>query len=392
MASRRSLLQGLCTAGIAGIATSAWAGEVRQVATVQGIGAPAGISRLLYNENPLGPSPLAIKAAAEAAAVSNRYPMEKVFELMSSLHRMHGLSFELPDDLANLKALFEAEKQSSILLGVGSTELLRGVALAYGSEGGDFIEAVPGYPAVSDTAEQTWGSKIKRVKVPLTEDYRYDWQAMARAVTPRTRVVVVTNPNNPTGTALSADELTRLADSLDGKALLVIDEAYIDLATAPGITSMVNLTRTHPNVLITRTFSKIHGLAGMRMGYGIGSPQVITRVRPFMMNMLGTNAPAVAASIAALADRDHQARSLQVAEQARAQLLSKLPTLGYEPVPSQANFVWIDIKKDCSEVVERLESRGVLIAGGQRWNLPNYIRISVGQPPEMAALFAALGV
>ncbi|MCA1993483.1 MAG: aminotransferase class I/II-fold pyridoxal phosphate-dependent enzyme, partial [Coleofasciculus sp. S288] len=343
--SRRTLLRGMWASGALAVAVGSrvWAEEVRNFSSVQGVGVPKGMVRILYNENPLGSSPLALKAASEVLGAANRYPMMANIDLLKRLHTFHDIPNTFPDNPENLSALFEALAASPVVLGVGSTELLRAAALAYGLEGGEFIEAVPGYTEIGSAADEMLGGKVKRVKIPLTEDYHLDWQAMVKAVTPKTRLVVVTNPNNPTGTALSADAITRLADSLDSNILLVIDEAYIDYATDPAVTSMVNLAKTRPNVLVTRTFSKLHGLAGLRLGYAIGSPEVTSKLRRYTIGLIGTNFPAVVAAIAALDDVDFQTRSREVAQQAKAQLMAKLPAYGYAPIKSEANFVWVNV-------------------------------------------------
>ncbi len=389
--SRRALLGNLAVAeAFAAQGSKVWAGEIRKIVLVQGVGVPQGIVQILYNENPLGPSPLAIKAATEVISSSNRYPMMATLNLVRQLHQSYGLAFDAPTDATNVGALFAALGASPIILGVGSTEILRATALAYGLEGGEFIEAVPGYAEIGQGAADMLAGRVKRVMVPLREDYHLDTAAMLKAVTPQTRLMVVTNPNNPTGTALSAQEITQLADRLDPKVLLVIDEAYIDFAVDPAVTSMIELAKTRSNVLVTRTFSKIHGLAGLRLGYGLGSKQVIKKIHPYVMNLIGNNSPALAAATAALTDQQHQRRSYQMTLAAREQLMSKLPGYGFTPIPSQANFVWVKVNKDCSSLVKKLAQQRVLIAGGQRWQLPEYIRISVGLPTEMEALFAAL--
>ncbi len=387
--TRRTLLGGLCMAGAA-LGSKAWAQEVRQLATVQGVGVPQGIVQILYNENPLGPSPLAIQAAQEALGMSNRYPMLGTVQLVDAIHSQYGLPFEAPPNANNLGALFGALAKSNVILGVGSTEILRAAALAYGMDGGELIEAIPAYGEMGDAVESMLGGRVKRVQVPLTDDYRHDIDAMIKAVTAKTRIVVVTNPNNPTGTALRAAEITKLADALDPKILLVIDEAYIDFATDPLVKSMAALALQRPNILVTRTFSKIHGMAGLRVGYGLASQALIQKLVPFTMNLLNTNTPAVAAAVAALKDQAHQQKSRAMANEAKEQIMKRFGAYGYQPVASQASFVWIKAPQNTAPLVAKLAQQGVYIGGGARWQLPNYLRISVGLPTEMTALFTAM--
>jgi len=382
--SRRAFLGAV---GTTTLSSGAWAGEL--VNRVQGVGVPIGVVQILYNENPLGPSPLAIKAAAATLGSTNRYPMLETFSLIRQLHSLNNLAFDAPSDARNIKALFAALDKSQILLGVGSTELLRAVALAAGLEGGEFIEGTPGYEEVGSAAEDMLKGKVKRVLVPL-QDYRHDLEAMGRAITPNTRLVVVTNPNNPTGTAVDHAALTRLADRLDPKAILLVDEAYLEFATDPGVKSALDLALSRPNVIITRTFSKLHGLAGMRVGYAIASLPLLQKIRPFTMGLIASNSPGIVAAAAALKDQTHQIRSRELALTARASLMKRLPEYGLTPIASQANFVWVRTPGDGMPLVQRLARQGVLIAAGQRWGIPNHVRISVGQKPEMQALYAAL--
>jgi len=276
--------------------------------------------RLLYNENNenhLGVSPLALRALSEYVKHSNRYPINTLAKLLSYLHNLYDLPFYNFDSLYDEKVFFEVEKESKILLGIGSTEILRAVALCYGKGGGEIIEASPAYSFVSSSAKQIWGNSIKIVNVPLSIDYRHDWKSFVKVLFPNTKVVVVTNPNNPTGTALSYDELVLLADNLENDILLVIDEAYIELATRPDVRSMVDLTKHRSNILITRTFSKFYGLAGLRLGYGIGSACVIEKIRNYLVGLMGINKLAAVAAYASLKDRDYQNRTVEMVNQGK---------------------------------------------------------------------------
>ena len=279
---RRGFLAAASAAGLAAAfrpapADACWAEELRPDAPADE--APP-VARILFNENPLGPPPGAAAAAREACGAANRYPFREAGRLSMALRARHDMP-TAADDAADARGTWAVPGAGAdLLLGVGSTELLRAVAAAYlGGEGDALVEADPGYRALGATAAAINPASVT-VRVPLDADDRIDLPAMRAAVTPATRVVQLINPNNPTGTALAADAVERFAASLPPEVLLLVDEAYVEFAADPAVRSAVPLALSRPNVLVTRTFSKLFGLAGFRVGYGVAAGPVIDRLRP----------------------------------------------------------------------------------------------------------------
>ncbi len=243
---------------------------------------------------------------------------------------------------------------------------------------------------MSLSAKRIWGNKIQLVSVPLLDNYCCDWKGIINAITSRTRVVIVTNPNNPTGTALKYHELVSLADNLDSNILLVVDEAYIEFATTSGVKSMSDLTKDRPNILITRSFSKFHGLAGLRLGYGIGSSRVVEKLRNYVTGFAGINRPAAIAALTSLNDKKHQAKTRDVTQKMKNRLTMELLKYGLQPVPSETNFIWVNLNQDCKKLINYLRNQRIYIASGYRWSQPEHMRISIGKPEEIDMFVSAL--
>jgi len=324
------------------------------------------IIKLASNENPLGPSPRAVAALQQALSSLHLYP--------------DGNAYYLKQRLAEKLAV----QPANLILGNGSNEVLELVGHALIQPG---TEAVVSqycfivYPIVT----LLFGGKL--VVVPARQ-YGHDLPAMARAITPRTRVVFVANPNNPTGTLAPAAELMQLVHQVPPEVLLVIDEAYIEyLDQPPDLLPLVRDGRM-PNLLLVRTFSKIYGLAGLRIGYGIGHPDLIAaleRVRePF-----NVNAAAQIAALAALEDTDHVERTRRNNTLGLQFLSDAFAKLGLEYVPSAANFILVRVG-DGQRVFVELQKRGVIVRPVAAYQLPEWVRISVGTPAENQRCVAAL--
>jgi histidinol-phosphate aminotransferase len=338
---------------------------IEEVARELGLAADQ-IIKLASNENPLGPSPRAVAALQQALSSLHLYP--------------DGNAYYLKQRLAEKLAV----QPANLILGNGSNEVLELVGHALIQPG---TEAVVSqycfivYPIVT----LLFGGKL--VVVPARQ-YGHDLPAMARAITPRTRVVFVANPNNPTGTLAPAAELMQLVHQVPPEVLLVIDEAYIEyLDQPPDLLPLVRDGRM-PNLLLVRTFSKIYGLAGLRIGYGIGHPDLIAaleRVRePF-----NVNAAAQIAALAALEDTDHVERTRRNNTLGLQFLSDAFAKLGLEYVPSAANFILVRVG-DGQRVFVELQKRGVIVRPVAAYQLPEWVRISVGTPAENQRCVAAL--
>jgi histidinol-phosphate aminotransferase len=327
---------------------------------------PAGILKLASNENPLGPSPRALAAMQAALARQHLYPDGNAFHLKQRLAEKLGLT------------------PAHLIPGNGSNEVLELVGHAVIEPGAEVVVSQYCF-AVYPIVTRLFGGTL--VEVPA-RDLGHDLAAMRRAVTPRTRVVFVANPNNPTGTLAPAEAVLDLVHGLPPDVLLVVDEAYLEYLDSPPDLLPLIRSGERPNLFLTRTFSKIHGLAGLRVGYGIGHPDFIAaleKVRePFNVNGL-----AQVAALAALDDTEHLARTRANNRAGLHQLEDGCRALGLEFVPSAANFLLVRVGDGQRAFVE-LQRRGVIVRPMGGYCLPEWVRISVGTPEENARCLDAL--
>jgi len=335
-----------------------------------------GEARLLElgsNENSYGPGPAARAAALGAMSELQRYPDPLGGDLKRALAAHHGVD------------------PAQILLGNGSHELLMQFAQVFAGPGVDIVASRFGF-AVYALAAQASGATL-RVAEAYPRDHAmprgHDLDAIAAAVTPATRLVYLANPNNPTGTWFATDAFHRLLHAMPRDILFVIDEAYAECATDPGVSSAVVLLSGHPNLIVTRTFSKAYGLAGLRVGYALAHPGLIAvmeRVREsFNVNNIG-----LAAATAALADQQHvdSVRERNAAE--RELLATNLRERGYFVHPSQTNFLLVEFGPQTPVIEGALIARGVVLRPMAGYGLPECLRITIGTRDENARLLEAL--
>jgi histidinol-phosphate aminotransferase len=323
--------------------------------------------KLASNENPLGPSPKAVEAMKAVLAESHRYPDGGTLLLREKVSRKHGV---LPEQ---------------IFIGLGSSEIIDLAARALLGRGKVGVTSESTYAPFS-VAIRASGAELVRVAV---RDFAIDLHALAKAVTPATRVVYLANPNNPTGTAFGGAELEEFLSSIPEDVLVVLDEAYIHYADRADMPQSVEMFQKRQNLLILRTFSKVYGLAGLRIGYGIGEAGVVSamnRLRtPF--NVTGISQ---AAALAALDDTEHVARSVASNAAERTHLLAEFAKLGLRTVPSQTNFIFIDIGPGAQSLPGELLHEGVIVRPLAWMGCPEAIRVSVGTAEENDRLLAAL--
>ncbi len=329
-------------------------------------GFPAGSVRLNFNENPLGPSPKAIAAILEnGLGRANRYNF--IDPLVEVIAQHHGVP------------------SRNVLVGCGSTEFLQFVPWAFLADGGSLVLPTPSYGWTAGVA-QTMGRRV--VRVPLGEGGTVDVARLAKAVTSDTRLVYVANPNNPTGAHIPATEIVALLGALPRGAVLMVDEAYHDFL--PDADSSIDLARNGAPVLILRTFSKAHGLAGLRLGYAIGPDPVLATLRTVWWGDFGINAAALVAGPAALADREHAQHYVTLVDSGLAQLRPGLKALGLTPYPHRAPFLMADCGRPTEPIVRSLRERKVYIQPGSNWDMPAFIRVSVGTAVDNQAFLEAL--
>lgn len=325
---------------------------------------PATIIKLASNENPFGPSPKAVAAAKLALEHGELYPDGGCYELREKLAQARGLGAD------------------QFVIGNGSNEIIELVGHALLGPGDEVVMGAPAF-VVYKLVTLVFGAKA--VEIPLT-NFRHDLPAMAAAITPRTKLVYVCTPNNPTGTANTEEELLAFARGLPDHVVCVFDEAYAEfLDPAPDLRPLIREGR---NVICLRTFSKIYGLASLRIGYGYASPATIAllnRVRqPFNVNAI-----AQAAAVAALDDRGFTERCAMENRAGLLQLESGFAKLGLQFVPSVANFVLVRVG-DGLGVFDALQRRGVIVRPVKSYGLPEWVRVTVGSREQNERLLTEL--
>lgn len=331
------------------------------------------IVKLASNENPLGPSPRALAAVRECLDGVARYPDGNGFELKAALADLHGV------------------EAACITLGNGSNDVLELVARAFLTPDHEAVFSEHAF-AVYPLATLATGA-TPRVAAALGTDHAmpfgHDTDAMAALVGPRTRVVFVANPNNPTGTWLSRERLRGFLKRMPEHVIVLVDEAYVEYAEAPDYESVLGWLAEFPNLVVCRTFSKAYGLAGLRVGYGVSHPQVadlLNRVRqPFNVSI-----PAQVAALAALSDHEFIARSRQVNRDGVAQLQAGLAAHGLESLPSIANFLCVRLGRPGRVVFDGLLRRGVIVRPVDNYGLPDCLRVTVGTETENRRFLDAL--
>jgi histidinol-phosphate aminotransferase len=321
------------------------------------------IVKLASNENPLGPSPKALAVLGEASATLHRYPDGGAFKLRTALADRWKVALE------------------QVILGNGSDEILGMLARAFLSPGDEAVMADNTFVIYHMEVTAAHG---KSVVVPL-KDGRHDPAAMAKAITPRTKLLFVCNPNNPTGTMVNAAEVDALMAAVPDHVIAVFDEAYVEYARDPQFPDSLGYVKRKRHAIVLRTFSKIYGLAGLRIGYGITTPEIanyLNRVRP----PFNANSLAQRAALAALGDEEHVAKSRALNQSEMAVVRDGLAAFGFQPLPSEANFLYFDAKRDGRAIFEALLREGVIVRHIQG----SWIRVTIGLPEENRQFLQAL--
>lgn len=332
--------------------------------TVEEIKAKYGLERvvkLASNENPLGVPPLAAEAIARAAAQSHRYPQNHNPRLAEAI----GKAMDVPAD--------------RIIAGNGSDEVIDLLMRVVARPGKDNVLCYEHSFSMYGLTARLSGVEYR--EVPRGDDYRLPLESLAEAADKNTALVFVTSPDNPTGLAARAEELMVLSGVLPAGALLVVDEAYMDFSWPPEEYSMMAHAVERDNIVVVRTFSKAYGLAGLRVGYGVMPLWLADHVRrarpPFTVNLIAEEA-----ALAALADENFYSETLEVVFKGRERLLTRLPELGCQVWPSQANFVMFRPPYPAGDVCEELLGRGVIVRHLKSFGLPDNIRVNVGTKEE----------
>lgn len=328
------------------------------------LNAPAPLkARLFANENPFGPSDKAKKAIMEALPTSYQYP------------------FRSMPDLTKKIADFEGINQENILMASGSSPLLMATALYYSKPGGNIITGDPSY---EDLPTKATRMGEKWVKVPVTADYKLDLVAMEKAIDENTGLVYVCNPNNPTATVVDTAQLKAFVERVSKRVPVFIDEAYIDYLPDPQGTTLIPMANSMPNIIVARTFSKLYGFAGLRLGYVVTQPDIIKKLSLYTEASMSISATTLSAAIAAYQDREYLDAALKKTIASKEYLYEVLKKEGYTYIPSSANFVLFPIKMEGKQFTDEMMKRGV---GVRFWKFNNkeWCRISIGRMDEMEA-------
>lgn len=325
-----------------------------------------GVARLSSNENPFGPSKKVREAIMTGFDEGCRYPFGKVQELMKALAEREGV------------------EPNQIVITGGSTEGLKATGLTYGVHGGEIISPDPTYLSLLSYAEQ-FGAFINRV--PLNDKLEHDLDEMEKRVNSGTRLVFVCNPNNPTGTIIPKDKITDFCQSLSQRTLVFSDEAYGDFITDANYPSMIGLVKEGANVIVSRTFSKVYGLAGLRVGYLVARPDIADRIRPNVM--ANTNMLAIYGALAALKDDEFYKFSLEKNEEGKAYIYGILDEIGLNYIKSHTNFVFFHTGRPIQKLISQMNEKGVNI-GRPFPPLTDWCRISTGKMEDLQRFGEAL--
>ena len=325
---------------------------------------PGQIVKLASNENPLGPSPKAVQAMQEALQKAHFYPDGNGYHLRVAIAEKFGLMLD------------------NVMLGNGSNEIIEFLGHAFLHPGDNIVTAVHAFVVYKLMATLFGADTIEVPDLKLV----HDLPAMVAAINDRTKLVYVANPNNPTGTMVSEQQLDQFTEEVPDNVVVVFDEAYYEFLSEPPNT--LRYIVDHKNVILLRTFSKIQGLAGLRIGYALAHPELIKLLQK-TRQPFNTNAVAQAGALAGLLDDEHQAKTRDITTEGRAYLESEFTRRGLEFVPSAANFVLVRVG-DGKEVFQKLLKRGMIVRAVDEYKLPEWIRVSVGTPNQNRRFFEDL--
>jgi histidinol-phosphate aminotransferase len=323
------------------------------------------IVRLSANENPYGPSTKALQAITESFGLACRYPDEHNNVLIDKVAKLNNVNHD------------------QVLLGDGSGEILKLCAETFtGSQNGKLVAADPTFEAILNNASAN-GAEV--VKVPLTSSFAHDLPKMLASA--KGGLIYVCNPNNPTASITPKAELRDFIEKTPRETMILVDEAYFHYAESPDYESVIPLVKEHPNLIVSRTFSKIYGMAGLRCGYCVAQKETIERMRRNQM-WDSVNCMALAAATASLDDPDQVANGQRLTREAKAFVTSELDKMGYKQIPSQANFIMFDCKRPVVPLIQALKQNNVHV-GRLFPALPNHMRLTIGKKSEMETFLSA---
>ena len=327
-------------------------------------------AKLNANENPYGPSEKAMDAFRTAASEGNLYPFEYAREVRAIIAKEEGVTAD------------------HIFLGSGSSEILTMVGLAYGAQKGALMSAFPTFRTMLDTAV---GIGCDWQQVALNSEQKHDLATMQSSITSETRLVYICNPNNPTGTVVDSGELRKFCTDVSARVPVFVDEAYTDFMDDPMSVSMIDLVHQGQDIIIARTFSKIHGMAGLRIGYGIAQPETAKKITAYATNLITVSGPSLHAAMASYKDEDFKKMCKTKNKAARDYTFNALQEKEFKPVASNTSFMIFPINMKPKPYLEQMRDKGVAV---RSWVFDdkNWCRVSIGTRDEMESFISALAV
>ena len=327
-------------------------------------------AKLNANENPYGPSPMALEALKNSASGGNRYAWKELFLLVDKI------------------AAFEGVAPENIMMGPGSSDLLEKTAMVLFMNGGNVVSADPAYMSLIRVAEAAGGTWKP---VPLKKDWSHDLDAMEKAIDPETRLVYICNPNNPTGTITDSKELVEFCSRVSEKVPVFVDEAYLWFLDEGAKHSMVSLVKEGKDVIVARTFSKIHGMAGLRVGYAVAQEATLNKLQKITRAGMGITHPSVYAAMGAMDDAEFLQKSRTLNAAARDYTFNSLQELGFSPVPSHTSFMIFPIEMEGREFLNKMTQQKVGVRAFQFMD-KKWCRVSMGTMEEMKRFIDAINV
>jgi len=325
-------------------------------------------ARLLANENPYGPSDKVRLAIMESVGLGYRYGHQDAKKLKEMLAEKEGVT---PDH---------------IMLGPGSTDILEKTAIVQFTEGGNIVSADPSYMSLVKTA-MSFGADWKNI--PLTSSYAHDLPAMAHAIDKETQLVYVCNPNNPMGSLTPAEDLRKFCSTVSEDVPVFVDEAYLEFLEDPEASSMVGLVAEGKNIIVARTFSKIHGMAGLRVGYGVALPETLEKISSMVRSNMGLSITSLRGAMASLEAHDFQKKSRKLTAETREYVAGELDKLGFAYVPSHTSFMIFPIELEGEKYLSKMFELGIGIRVFEIDDKP-WCRVSMGTMKEMEMFVSAL--
>jgi len=323
--------------------------------------------KLASNENLLGPSPEAVEAISQELPNIYLYPDGPCPLLREALAQQFSLS------------------EKEVIISNGADNLILMIASAFVNEGDEVVMAEPTFPVYTNVT-QIMGGKVVKVKL---KNYTHDLDGMLKRANRRTKLIFICNPNNPTGTIVSEEAFSKFLDNLPARVVVILDEAYGDFVEDAFYPNGLDYVKDKRQIIVLRTFSKVYGLAGLRIGYALGREDLVDclyQVRdPFPVHRLAQKA-----AVAALHDREHALRSIHMVYEGKRYLYGELDKMGLRYVPSQANFLFIDFKRDAHAIFQALLSQGIIIRPGKTWGYPTCARVTIGRMEDNQQFIKAL--